>query len=59
MYVLGQNIKEVAFNWQEAMKSRYLNSDLKRDSIESKNILKRAKKETLHGNISRDSKNVT
>ncbi len=55
MYVLGQNIKEVAFNWQEAMKSRYLNSDLKRDSIESKNILKRAKKETLYAQLKTSS----
>jgi len=55
MYVLGQNIKEVAYNWQEAMKSRYLNSDVKRDSIESKNILKRAKKETLYAQLKTSS----
>ncbi len=51
MYVLGQNIKELSFNWQDAMKSRYLNSDVKRDSIESNNILRRSKKETLYSQL--------
>ena len=51
MYVLGQNIKELSFNWRESMKSRYLNSDSKRDSIESKNILKRSKPETLYSQL--------
>lgn len=51
MYVLGQNIKELSFNWREAMKTRYINADLKRDSIISKNILKRTKPESLYSQL--------
>lgn len=45
MYVLGQNVKDLAYNWKEAMLTRYANSDVNRDSIAADNILKRAKPE--------------
>ncbi len=43
MYVLGQNIKELSTAWGEAMKSRYSNSDLGKDIIPDKGIVKRPK----------------
>jgi hypothetical protein len=43
MYVLGLNMKELSFNWNAAMISRYENADTNRDSITSVSILKRSK----------------
>jgi Tol biopolymer transport system component len=43
MYVLGIDMKDLSLNWSAAMKSRYENSDVGRDSITSVSIVKRPK----------------
>ncbi len=58
MYVLGLSMKELTLNWTEAMKVRYEDSDLYRDSIKSISILKRPKSTTLYSQLhtSRDGR---
>ena len=43
MYVLGLSVKDLAANWKEATKARYLNADYKLDSIPTLTIVKRPK----------------
>jgi hypothetical protein len=44
MYVLGLNMSDLDYNWKEAMRARYNNSDSNRDSIPKTVILKKPKK---------------
>ncbi len=60
MYVLGQNVKDLSYNWKESVKARYANTDLNRDSIQAKNILKRSKSDYIYSQLhtSADGKNT-
>ena len=51
MYVLGQNVKDLAYNWKESVTARYTNSDLNKDSIEAVNILKKSKPDYLYSQL--------
>lgn len=51
MYVLGLNMKDLSNNWKEAMRARYQNSDLNRDSITAVNILKRSKTDYIYNQL--------
>lgn len=43
MYVLGMNMKELNRNWQESMRSRYINSEIGLDSIPSAKVVRKPK----------------